>query len=198
VDAAAVEKNWQGSASLALALIGAGFIGIFFGILGLKSVKAARANNHGVALAGTILSGISIVVVSLIIFLRLTTNLLAPSLPPGDLAVGTCIQDTGLVINSEAQDVMTIQTASCARAHYGEVYYQGTLTTTTLPDADSLDEDVYNQCLAHAPERIVTKVDLYIQYYYPSSESWKAGDRGFTCALVAPEGVLVGHLIDSP
>jgi len=199
VDAGAVEKNWQGSASLALALIGAGFIGIVFGILGLKSVKAGRANNHGIALAGTIVGALSIVAIAILIPLRLTTNILAPSVPPDELAVGTCVQRTGMENDTtEAQDVITVKTASCAREHYGEVYYQGTLTDLAWSSESEISDEVFAQCQEQLTDFRLQGDFYYIQYFFPSADSWKMGDRGFTCILVSEGDPLVGHFSDAP
>ncbi len=198
VDAGAREKNWQGSISLILAVIGLGMVGLFFGILGLKSAKAGRANNRGMALAGTILGGLSFVAIPILVVLSLTTNLLAPSIQPNDLNVGDCVQRTGLATSGEPQQVAGVKTASCERAHYGEVFYQGALTGTVRPNQTDLSADVSDRCFAQVPSGVPSSDDLYIEFFYPSADSWQKGDRSFTCVIVSEGDPLVGHLVDTP
>ena len=57
------QKNYLGILSLIFPFVFLGVVGIFMGHMGLLAVKKGKANNRGVALAGTIISWVSTVLV---------------------------------------------------------------------------------------------------------------------------------------
>jgi hypothetical protein len=57
---ASTERNWLGIVSLVAPFVGLGIVGIVCGHLGQSAARQGRANNRGVALAGTIVSYASV------------------------------------------------------------------------------------------------------------------------------------------
>lgn len=58
------DQNWFGIVALVTGLIGMNLVAIVFGALGLRAVRAGRATNKGMALAGTILGALGLVAIA--------------------------------------------------------------------------------------------------------------------------------------
>jgi len=63
------DKNYLGILALIFPFVGLGLVGIIMGHLGLSAVKKGAANNHGVTLAGTIISWFVTVIVPVVLAL---------------------------------------------------------------------------------------------------------------------------------
>ena len=188
-------NNWMGTVGLVLSLVCFGLVGLIFGILGLRAAKNGTASNRGMSVAAIVLGGLSTLAVMVVAVLGLA-GVLGKSVPANELKVGDCIGDTGIKADTTSADISSIRVIDCAKPHFGEVYYTSTLTGS-YPGNASLAEKASSECRDHVPDITPTE-DLYINYFYPSSDTWDRGDRRLTCAVVTAGDPLVGPLSDLP
>lgn len=60
------EMNWAGIVSLILALCGVQPVGLIFGIIAMMAVRDGKADNKGIAMAGLIISAVSLALIVII------------------------------------------------------------------------------------------------------------------------------------
>lgn len=180
-------------------------LGLILGLIALSQINRRGQRGKGMAIAGSILSGIS-------------TALLAVALATGgisdawngfrdgmeeasrsrstlDLRKGDCFTVPGEL----ERETASVTVVDCAKQHEGEVTGSFKLAqfdswpgeAAVEPVAESRCEEINNGYVPDA-SAVPDNVDMY--YYMPSKRSWGLGDRSVTCALAATDGKLTGSL----
>jgi hypothetical protein len=200
------KNNWQGVVAAIMGLLGSPLFGVLFGVLGLRSVKARTANNRGLALTGIIAgsSWLMLLIAGVICFEILGWGRPAGSTYVGfdRLEVGDCFAKDGDAFEGEGMsDVTGLYVVDCAREHHGQVYYIGAMTETTFPGLEESSAIAEEGCLS---ERAIGMLDLDkggdlpIFKLFPSSETWREGDRLYDCMVISEAEDLVGSVLLTP
>ncbi|GAA4627799.1 DUF4190 domain-containing protein [Actinoallomurus vinaceus] len=194
------KTNGLAIASLITGLIGCiSLVGAILGVIALRQIKERGERGRGLAIAGIAL--FCFWVVLSVIGLALSkgsgkantnTGLGAKPTPTvtkthdvkvKKMRVGECIND-----NSSADSVESVQVVPCNKPHDGEVLAVFRLKGLILPGDSELQNQAKLGCRKFARprlERDPAADKLAMSYYYPSPESWRAGDHSVTCVGVA-------------
>ena len=103
-----------------------------------------------------------------------------------ELAIGDCLDDEDVSLDTSITEVLTLDVVPCDSAHDSEVYGFSEYDDGDFPSDSVLDEAAYDGCLALFEPyvgRSYESSSLDIAYYVPTLESWKYGDREATCVL---------------
>jgi hypothetical protein len=156
-------RNWMGIASFVASAIGLGPVGVVLGHLGLREAKRGRATNAGMALAGTVVGYVSIVVLLGALY---ASGLLNQVLPFGaaaatptetvtpsttaatytldtspdtadrwfDLSIGDCVAPFDTITDPADLSIEQPEVTPCDQPHYGEVYAIANIDGEEPPD----------------------------------------------------------------
>ncbi len=104
-----------------------------------------------------------------------------------DLAVGDCLR------MPNAEEISSVESASCAEDHELEVFALVTLAESTVaryPGEDAVANAIFDLCLPRFEPYIGASYDTsawYINAIFPTQESWEeADDRQGTCVVYQP------------
>ena len=101
------------------------------------------------------------------------------------IKVGDCLNDADV-----SEEVQTVPIVDCADAHDSEAYYAEDLTDGDFPGLDSIAASAEQIC-APQFETFIGLPDadsIYTySYYYPTEESWGAGDREILCVAYSDD-----------
>lgn len=197
-DPARSDKNWLGVVSIVLAFIGAGVIGVVFGVLGLKAAKRGQATNRALALAGTILSVVvTVVVVIGLGAVILLANHAAAHPTKSGLAIGDCIEKPGGWEDEGGGDLNEkFSLVNCEGDHWAEVLAKPKLSGDAYPGDAAVNQQAEDACFAQ--ENIDKIADAHLDEaalagVFPSDETWADGDRTVVCLLVGSGDVITGE-----
>jgi hypothetical protein len=199
-------NNWQGLVAGIMGLLGSPLFGVLFGVLGLRSVKARTANNRGWALTG-IIAGSSWLIIAVVFGVGI--YILGWGSPGGStftrfdrLEVGDCFAKSGDALEGEEiSSIAGLYVVDCARQHYGEVYYIGAVTETTFPGLEESSAIAEEACFG---KRAIGMLDLdkagdlLVTTLFPTSETWRQGDRDYDCMVISEAEDLVGSVLLTP
>ena len=107
-----------------------------------------------------------------------------------DLLPGDCFNDADVVLDEATADG-TVTLTSCDVPHDNEAVYSYTFPDTQFMSQEVVFEHLDEWCPTYWPDYVGIPYEnsaLYMFYYYPTSESWNAGDRRAVC--VAYDGSL--------
>jgi Septum formation len=104
------------------------------------------------------------------------------------LEVGDCVNDATL--RGEGR-VVTVDLVPCGQPHDLEVYANATMPGGDFPGDQAVERFGDRSCVARFREYVGipfrdSEFDYY--FYWPSEDSWNAGDRVVTCAVVDADG----------
>ena len=101
------------------------------------------------------------------------------------IEVGDCLNDADV-----SEEVSTVPIVDCAEAHDSEAYYAEDITDGDFPGQDSIVSSAESIC----EPQFTTFVGLAdadsaytYSYYYPTEESWAAGDREILCVAYSDD-----------
>jgi hypothetical protein len=199
--------------SLVLGLVGGGLLGLGFGIAALQAVKAGRATNRTMAIWGIVLNcTMWIVYFAGFGVLTAMMSALAPyESPPADsgpveaarnpdlvpvteIPLGTCFLEPEL----EGGYYYGVEVVSCDAPHYAQVYAAGALAEQAYLSEEHMGDVAWDICFtedATAAIHPAVAPDLYAEVYYPSMDSWNAGDRGYVCFVWDERGPLSNSVL---
>lgn len=197
--------NGMATAALAFGIIG-GALGIIFGFIALHQIKRTGDGGRGRAIAGIVLSSMWLLGAAALFALGAVADSLADDLDgsPGasptepkevdakKMKVGDCINDdqgaTNTTATGEPVEVESVKIVPCDGPHDGEVMAVFRLTGAVMPS----DQQMSQLASAGCKKRMLSRISrdpaanaLATSYYYPTAESWRAGDRAVTCVAVA-------------
>jgi len=185
--ATGTDRNWMGTASLVLSLVGVWLLGLIFGILGINAAKSGRANNRAMSIWGVSISVVSvIVIVSMVVILSAgNRSLFGDRVSYSELAVGDCVQEpAGWVDGGSDLRAPDVTRVSCAKVHWGQVYYLDVLGGTDYPGDDAVQASVDDLCYSDAAAANVDPEHLdqvAVFYIMPTADSWLYGNRYVIC-----------------
>ncbi|RFS86264.1 DUF4190 domain-containing protein [Actinomadura spongiicola] len=185
-----------------------GVLGAILGFVSLRQISARGGKGRGLAIAGIVLSCLWVAAGALAYALGLT-DFDSPSSTakhPGPsptktsevdarkMRIGDCINDSKVASTPEGESVKveSVKVVPCTRPHDGEV-----MATFRVPGGSMPPEQEMMRLAATGCEKRLTKQirrdpaaeSLSLSYYYPTSLSWRLGDRSVTCVVVsATEG----------
>lgn len=183
-----------------------GVIGLILGIIALRQIVRSGAKGRGLAIAGVVLSCLWIVGGIVGFALRGsgsgssddaggspgTSETKPKEVDAKKMKVGDCINDdqgaTNTTATGEPVEVESVKIVPCDGPHDGEVMAVFRLTGAVMPS----DQQMSQLASAGCKKRMLSRISrdpaanaLATSYYYPTAESWRAGDRAVTCVAVA-------------
>jgi len=186
---------WFRRMPIFLAIIALPIFGVIHGAATLKAARRGESVNRAGAMAWLVASGLVIVAAA--------GGIAYAVLRPGEaraaseVAVGECLLPNGLTDDSPDL-VSELRAIDCAEPHYGQVFFRGTLPSGNYPGDSAVRSAVDQACTAQA-NRVVLGADDpdgYLQYLFPTEETWNAGDQGYTCLVTASgEARFVGSVV---
>lgn len=203
------ETNGMAIASFVTGLLGCfGILGAVLGAIALSQIGRRGGRGRGFAIAGIGLScmwlaGSLVLYAAGVIFADSATSQEAGGSPvtsqtqPREvdarkMKVGNCINDDQGASNTTATGepvvVESVKIVPCDGPHDGEVVVIFRLHNSVMPS----DREMAALASAGCEERMRSKISrdpaadaLATSYYYPTTESWRQGDRAVTCVAVA-------------
>ncbi len=184
-------------------------LGMIFGFIALAQIRKKGERGRGMAIAGTILSGIS----TLLLIVMLATggfgrfwegvregiDEASQSRSTLDLRKGDCFNVPGSDM-SEERETTAVAVVDCDDRHEAEI--SGDFEITGFDDypgesrLDTLAGDrcpKINNAYAMDPWGVPRTMEAY--YYLPTEESWRLGDSAITCGFASADGSkVVGSL----
>ncbi|MGI5377963.1 DUF4190 domain-containing protein [Streptomyces sp. CA-251387] len=179
-------------------------VGLVLGLIALAQIKKKGERGKGMAIAGSVLSGVGLALWTL----ALTTGAASDfwdgfkGAASGEgtayaLAKGDCFDSATGNLEGEAYDVDEVP---CSGSHDGEVFAVVTLPGGAFPGDDEVtriaDDKCYTLSDDYAMDTWALPDDADVYYFIPSRQSWRFGDREITCLFGSTEenGKLTGSL----
>ncbi|MGN6326873.1 septum formation family protein [Pseudolysinimonas sp.] len=101
-----------------------------------------------------------------------------------DIAVGDCLDDA-----AAGSTTATAAIVPCSEPHDSEAFAEVTLSGDSYPGLDAVQAESQTACQGDAFANFVgiaaADSSLQVSYYYPTEDSWAAGDRTVTCTVYA-------------
>ena len=176
-------------ASLVLSLIGctiiAGIVSIVLAVIVLRRGKDGRDHGKGFAIAGLIISVLSILLTVALVVLGVVAGSSLKDV--NDLKTGDCVNINGL----KDEEFESLETVECAKEHDAEVL--GTVKLSEAQAADYEDTSGSDLCSAAVPvDKQPTGDNLEFLFLTDRSEP-EAGDT-LACLVRAIDGKLTGRV----
>ncbi|MDQ1102983.1 septum formation family protein [Nocardioides zeae] len=115
-----------------------------------------------------------------------------------DLAVGDCFFDGPYVADDDLGTSWEVDLVDCADEHALEVVGEFELTGERLPrQNEAFFSDLEERCWSAFDDNVAPGVasdDRWINFYWPSRQSWDQGDRLVTC-VAATDRLVRGSLV---
>ncbi len=109
-----------------------------------------------------------------------------------DLRVGDCIDEGVDELFGEDETVFTLTVRPCDESHNAEVYHEVQLDTGSFPGDSSVMDSAEDACFGQFEPWVGQSYDLSeldYTYFYPTEETWAAGDRLISCIVVSLDEV---------
>ncbi len=109
------------------------------------------------------------------------------------LDVGDCFDDP----DGGGQTVESVAVVDCDQPHDNQVFATFEIVGGSWPGADQVEEDAEDGCLERFEDYVGTpylESDLLASAFWPSEDSWEAGDREVICFVYDPAGPVTGSL----
>ncbi|WP_160159261.1 DUF4190 domain-containing protein [Streptomyces sp. SLBN-118] len=181
-------------------------LGLVLGLIALSQIKRNGNRGKGMAIAGSILSGLS---TALVLTALLTGGIgdavdgfrkgvkeAARSRSTLDLRKEDCFDVPGTELEQETANVRVVD---CAKPHDGEVTGSFELEESGAWPGEAAVEPIaerrcaeLNDAYVSDPSAVPGNASTY--YYMPSRRSWRLGDHKVTCSYAAVDGKLTGSL----
>ncbi|GHG95844.1 DUF4190 domain-containing protein [Streptomyces lanatus] len=183
-------------------------VGLVLGLIALAQIKRKGERGKGMAVAGSILSTVGLVLWTL----ALTTGSAADfwdgfkGAATGEgtafaLDKGNCFDSPTGNLEGEAYDIDEVP---CSGPHDGEVFAVVTLPGGAYPGDEEVTRNADDKCYAlqdgYAMDTWAVPDDVDVYYFIPSRQSWRLGDREITCFFGGTERdtELTGSLRSDP
>ncbi|MFE9609079.1 DUF4190 domain-containing protein [Streptomyces sp. NPDC006012] len=163
-------------------------VGLVLGTIALRQIKRRGERGTGLAVAGSVLSVIGLVLWALLLgtggageFWQGVKDGARDS-AVFSLSKGECFNAPGGALQGETYDLTKV---ACAEAHDAEVFASLHLPNGPYPGQDSLDETAGSRCYglqdSYAMDAWAVPDDVDVYYLVPTRQSWAADDRLVTC-----------------
>ncbi|MFE5818147.1 DUF4190 domain-containing protein [Streptomyces sp. NPDC056479] len=183
-------------------------VGLVLGLIALAQIKKKGERGKGMAVAGSILSSVGLVLWALALSTGSASDFWDgfKDAASGDgtayaLAKGDCFDSPNGNLEGDAYDVVEVP---CSDPHDGEVFGVVTLPGGGFPGDDEVSRAADDKCYAlqdgYAMDTWAVPEDVEVYYFIPSRQSWRFGDREITCLFGSAEenGKLTGSLRVDP
>jgi len=178
-------------------------LGLILGIAALSRIGRTRARGRGLAIAGVVISALSMVGgVALAFALHAGLASRSPQgtitssgkIAASDLRVGDCINSPASLTTS----IRTFDALPCSQPHDWEAFASGTLPLTgDWPGTAGVSESAATQCRVQFAAFVGVPLDsssLKVLYFYPTQANWAAGRRQYQCVVGADGAKTTGTL----
>jgi hypothetical protein len=206
--------------SLVTGLVGLFPLGIGFGIAALRRIGRGERSGKGLAIAGLVLSGLSIIgwvaLAGVLVFARsVATSLPSISVPsfsvtvpgktptasgpagnmvaPGDLKVGDCLN-----VPESVSVVDQLEVLPCTQLHNGQVFVIAQAQEATYPGSSALKDSALSNCQDQVSAFLGSggNSDLHIVAFIPTQAQFNGGDKSEQCVLVDRQKNITGDIRD--
>jgi hypothetical protein len=165
-------------------------VGLLLGLIALGQIRRQGHRGKGLAIGGSVLSGIGIALWVLLLATGGASDFwqgIKDGARDGasiSLVKGECFDAPGGRLSGETYDVDRVP---CSGEHDGEVFASFRLGAGRYPGDDSVagtaDERCYGLQDAYAMDGWAVPADVDVYYLTPTEDSWAAGDREVTCVF---------------
>lgn len=179
------------------------FLGIIFGLVGMKQVKQRAERGRGMAISGVVIGGLWTALFAVLITLGAMGKLDDGNTDIADLKAGQCFNsvDGDLGVGGDADDdkgTARIDVVDCAKEHAAEafnIYQIQAADDAPYPGVDSINENAQRTCLKYAGtyldgRSLASGLDL--SYYYPPAKLWADNQRQVICFFYFLDGKGTG------
>jgi hypothetical protein len=178
------------------------FLGLIFGLVGLKQVKRRGERGKGMAVAGITLSSVWTLGLAALIVLAATGVLDDGNTQVVDLKAGQCFNTVDAKLSDFGSDKdtrsTTVDVVDCADAHDAEafaVYEIQSGSDDPYPGVDGVTQDAQTNCVKYGRTYLDGKVPpssdkLY--FYLPPAANWAKHERSVICFFGSPDGRVTG------
>ncbi|WP_031483829.1 DUF4190 domain-containing protein [Streptomyces bicolor] len=179
-------------------------VGLALGLIALAQIKKKGERGRGMAVAGSILSSVGLVLWALALatggasdFWEGFRDAARGEGTAYALAKGDCFDSPTASLEGDAYDVDEVP---CSGRHDGEVFAVVTLPDGDFPGDDEVTDIADDKCYAlsdgYAMDTWAVPDDVDVYYFIPSEQSWRFGDREITCLFgnTQENGRLTGSL----
>ncbi|MDQ1288477.1 MAG: hypothetical protein QG622_2042 [Actinomycetota bacterium] len=191
-------------ASLVFGILGGMLFSCVFGVMALRRTKSGGERGRGMAIAGLALSGVWVVVWTVVCVLAIVGEATrdsdgavaqAGTVSSEALAIGDCLSEL-----TESDDVTDVPAVPCGQPHKGEVFAVIPLSGSTWPGEQQLlrtAEDKCDRALYTYSQSGVADPSIEIFFFYPTQDSWtQRDDRSLVCVATPAQGTLTGSIKD--
>ena len=170
---------------------------IGFAIAGLRRIRRTHKGGQGLAIASLVICGLWVVVAIAVAAAHAqpTAAVRGTSAVPSSTATGGIVSAgqidasqvrVGDCVEAPSGDqVSTLEAVPCSTAHDDEAYFIGQIAaSSTYPGDKAVSDDADSICSTAFQSFVGTSIDqssLAVDYLYPSSDQWSAGDYSVTC-----------------
>jgi hypothetical protein len=188
-------------ASFVLGLLGivgiSAILGIVFGIIALRSIRATLQGGRGLAISGIVLGGLWLALYAALIATGAIFGAATPSssasgqrVDPFSLVAGDCFNNP-TVTPGKITDVGSVVQMSCTQPHNAQIFATFKVTGSMLsyPGSAKLTSIASSGCSARARASLdSSKVTSSMQtrLLFPLQSSWMAGNRTVSCIIYSP------------
>ncbi|MGW3146665.1 DUF4190 domain-containing protein [Streptomyces sp. NPDC001177] len=165
-------------------------VGLVLGIVALVQIRKRGERGKGLAIGGSVLSGIGLALWVLALATGGAFDFWegfkegARGGASLSLAKGECFNAPGGSLSGETEDVDKV---SCDREHDGEVFASFKLKGRSYPGdgpvTKAADERCYGLQDSYAMDGWAVPSDVDVYYLTPTRDSWSLGDREVTCVF---------------
>lgn len=180
------------------------FLGLIFGLVGLKQVKRRGERGKGMAVAGITLSSLWTVGLATIIALAAAGVIGDGNTQVVDLKAGQCFNTVDAKLSDFGSDKdtrsTTVDVVDCADAHDAEafaVYEIQSGSDDPYPGVDGVTHDAQTNCVKYARTYLDGKVPPEVDklyFYLPPAANWAKHERSVICFFGAPDGKVTGSV----
>lgn len=174
-------------------------LGLVLGLIALAQIRKRGDGGRGLAVAGTVLSVISTLLVTVGVAngtareawdgFREAARESAAVDSTFDLRTGQCFDTPGRGVEDE-EEAASVRIVDCDRPHEGEVTGTFTLgTSDRWPGQEAVETEAERRCEdvnnGYALDWWAVPPTAELYYYVPTRDGWRFGDRDVTCALAS-------------
>lgn len=180
------------------------FLGLIFGLVGLRQVKRNGERGKGMAVAGITLSSLWTLGLAAIITLAAVGVFKEGNTQVVDLKAGQCFKTVDAKLSDFGGDKgthsTTVDVVDCVDAHDAEtfaVYEIQSATDDPYPGVDGVTQDAQTNCVKYARTyldgaELPTTDKLY--FYLPPAANWAQHERSVICFFGSPGGPVTGSV----
>ncbi|WP_330459601.1 DUF4190 domain-containing protein [Streptomyces sp. NBC_00820] len=165
-------------------------VGLVLGLIALRRLRERGERGRGMAIGGSVLSGIGLVL-GMVLVVTGSDTYIWNGFQEGARAGagyaparGECFDEPGGRLTGDTDGVDKVP---CSGAHDGEVFATFDLKDGSYPGDDSLaaaaDKRCYGLQYTYAMDSWAVPDDVDVYYLTPTGDSWSAGDREVTCVF---------------